>query len=216
MEGNAGLERLSTSDRVREILLERILDGTYEPGDRIIEMQVARELDTSQAPVREALRELQGLRLVTAEPYRGTRVREVTEREMREALEVRAVLEEFAARRGIEALGDRVDELRSVGAAMRTAAEERNIESFAHHDVMFHRMIVEAAENDCLLRTWQSLGVEIRIRLLLRRSGVDLGRVAAAHDPILDALARGDAEAAGVLLRAHPETIYRLAEEQEE
>lgn len=165
--------------------------------------------------MREALRELQGLGLVTAEPYRGTRVREVTEGERREALEVRAVLEAFAARQGIEQLDERADELRSAVAAMRAAAAEGDVESFAHHDLAFHRTIVETADNECLLRTWESLGVEARLRFLLRRSGVDLARVADAHEPIIDALAAADGEEAGQLLRAHPQSIYHLHEGRE-
>jgi len=206
------LERLSTSDRVREVLLQRILNGTYAPGHRIREMEVARELNTSQAPVREALRELQGLRMVTAEPYRGTRVRPVTNQEMRKALRVRAVLEEAAVRWGIEGLTENVGRLHSALSEMRGAAREHDIERFAQHDLAFHRAIVEAGDNGCLRRTWESLGVEVRIRILLERSGADLERAADSHEPIIAAVVRGDTRAAGRLIRSHPESISRPAE----
>ena len=206
------LDRQSTSDRVRDVLLRRILNGTYPPGHRIREMEVARELNTSQAPVREALRELQGLGVVTSEPYRGTRVREVTDREMLEALRVRAVLEESAVRRGIHELGRKVPALRSALTGMRGAAAEGDVERFAQHDLAFHRIIVEAGDNGCLRRTWESLGVEARIRVLLERSGTDLTRAADSHEPIFVALTNGDAETAGGLLRTHPESILRRAE----
>src|SRR5947209_4717619 len=71
-------------DQIRKELIKRIVDGTYRPGDRLVELQVAREFNTSQAPVREALRELEALRLVESETYRGTRVREISRREMKE------------------------------------------------------------------------------------------------------------------------------------
>lgn len=208
MKDDSGISRRPMSDRVRQVLLDRILDGTYPPGQRLIELDLARELDTSQAPVREALRELKALRLVTVEPYRGTRVREVSEREMRGALQVRAVLEQFAAELAASHPGGRLAELEAEIEGMRDAAGDGDVERFARHDLGFHRIIVEESENDTLLRTWESLGVEARIRILLARTGIDLATVADAHRPILDALVAGDGRTAGNLLRSHPESVY--------
>jgi DNA-binding GntR family transcriptional regulator len=196
---------------VRELLLRRILDGVYAPGDRIVELEVARELDTSQAPVREALRELQGLRLVTVKPYRGARVREVTDEEMRESFDVRAVLEELAASRAAEAIRGCTADLRTAVEGMRTAATVGDCDAFVRNDLAFHRTIVSCADRGTLLHVWESVGVEVRIRMLLKRSGVDLEPVAEAHEPIVDAIERGDRELAGRLLRSHPEAIYGLA-----
>ena len=84
------------SDRIRETLAQRIYDGELAPGDRLIELDIAREFDTSQTPVREALRELETLRLVESVPYRGTRVRGISDREMTEAYTVRGALEQLA------------------------------------------------------------------------------------------------------------------------
>jgi DNA-binding GntR family transcriptional regulator len=136
----------------------------------------------------------------------------VTDQEMRKALRVRAVLEEAAAQWGIEELQMQVDRLRSGLSGMRSAARENDIERFAQHDLAFHRTIVEAGDNGCLRRAWESLGVEVRIRLLLERSGVDLERAADAHEPIVAAVAIGDIGEAGRLLRSHPESIFRPAE----
>ena len=102
-----GLERDCMSDRIRRVLAERIIGGALAPGERLVEMRIAEEFRTSQAPVREALRELETLRLVESEPYRGTRVREVGEREMAEAYAVRAVLEQAAAEAAAPAQGER-------------------------------------------------------------------------------------------------------------
>jgi DNA-binding GntR family transcriptional regulator len=70
------LRRTTLRDQIKDRIVERILNGTYGPGDRIVESQVATEFGTSQAPVREALRELEALRFVEARPHRGARVRE--------------------------------------------------------------------------------------------------------------------------------------------
>ena len=206
-----GLERRSTSDSVCEILLDRILDGVYPPGERIVELEVARELGTSQAPVREALRELQGLRLVEVRPYRGARVREITDEEMRESLQDRGVLEAFAARTAGGRMDGRVAALRRALERMRAAADAADCDAFVHADVDFHREIVEAADRGALLHVWSSVGVEARIRMLLKRSGAALRPVADAHEPILEALARGDGETAAVLLADHGGGVERLA-----
>src|SRR5919198_2184926 len=91
-------------DQIKDVIVERILDGVYGPGDRIVEIRVAEELGVSQAPVREALRELELLRLVVSEPFRGVRVRAVSADELREIYPVRAALEEVAARSATAAL----------------------------------------------------------------------------------------------------------------
>lgn len=202
------LRRASTGDRVREILLERILGGGYEPGDRIVESRVARELETSQAPVREAIRELQGFGLVTVKPYCGAFVREVDEAEMVEAAEVRSVLEGFAARRAGPRLRDAGSDLDANLEGMRGAARHGDLQAFGDHDLAFHRRIVESSGQATLLRTWESLGVGVRIRMLLERTGADLPGVAEAHAPIAAACARGDDTAAANLLERHPRVVY--------
>jgi DNA-binding GntR family transcriptional regulator len=83
--------RFSMRADVKRVLLEKILDGTYKPGQRLVELQIARDLDVSQGPVREALRDLEGLGVVESQHYRGTRVRSISEREIKEALQIRGV-----------------------------------------------------------------------------------------------------------------------------
>ena len=92
------------SDAVKERLLEGILDGTYPPGSRIVETRVARELGTSQAPVREALRDLEALGVVEISPFRGARVRRPSLDELLEAYVIRAELEALAARLAVPGL----------------------------------------------------------------------------------------------------------------
>src|SRR5258707_8755830 len=117
-----GLARSVLADQVRERLLERILSGRYPPDARIIESQVARELGTSQAPVREALRGLEALGVVEITPFRGARVRRPTRRELLEAYAVRSALETLAARLAGPRLPDPdVARLRAALEAMQAA-----------------------------------------------------------------------------------------------
>src|SRR5215218_529685 len=102
------VSKVSLREQVKELVLERILDGTYQPGDRLVETRIAQELGTSQAPVREALRELESLRFVESEQFRGARVRAVSPEELAEIYPVRAALEEVAGREAAKRLRGKV------------------------------------------------------------------------------------------------------------
>ncbi len=204
------VQRDCLSDQVKRLLLSRILDNTYKAGDRLIELQIAREMDVSQGSVREALRELEALRLVESEPYRGTRVRGVNAQEMREAYQVRAALEDLAARLGAAQFKGNVHRLQTEVNALRSAARTRNSDAYARHNQKFHALIVEAAGNAVLMRVWESLDWETRARINLARTALDLRGPADAHQPIVDALERGDGKLAGKLLREHAESRLDL------
>lgn len=202
---DTAIVRESITDRVREILLARMRDGTYVAGARLIEMQIARELKVSQAPVREALRALETARMVETVAYRGTRVRGIEERERNEAYQVRAVLEELALQLGAKRMRERLGWLRSETGAMIAAAEAGEIARFLHHNARFHRAIIEAADNDVLRRTWDSLSFTVGARARGRRVSTNLVEVAREHRQIVETLARGQVKAAGRLLRRHSE-----------
>jgi DNA-binding GntR family transcriptional regulator len=209
----ADISRESIAARVRQVLMERINDGTYPPGTRLIEMQIARQLNISQAPVREALCALEAACVVDTQPYRGTRVRRVSEREGREARQVRAVLEELAAQLGAASLRDRLRELRIEADATLAAAKRGDLVRYLHHNVRFHQMIVEAADNAVLRQTWESLSFTVGARLRSARTSGDMIAVAREHRLIVEAVARGDGKAAGRLLRRHGEVLVQGAAE---
>jgi DNA-binding GntR family transcriptional regulator len=199
------LARINLRSQIKEILLGRILNGEYKPGDRLVELQIAQEFGTSQAPVRESLRELEALGFVTSEPYRGTRVREWTRDELSEIYPVRAALEEVAALAAAKYLPGHVAPLEAEITAMQSAAQESNLLEAVRHDVAFHRLIVEASRNRVLLSVWQSLHVESRTLITLLGSNLDLDSLPSLHRPILKALAEGNGPEAGKLVREHIE-----------
>lgn len=194
---------------IKDALVERILDGVYAPGERIVEIRVAQEFGVSQAPVREALRELELLRLVVSEPFRGARVREVTTEQLAEIYPVRAALEEVAARGAATRLGGDVSALAERLDGMRTAARAGDVHEFVVHDVGFHRVIVEAGGNRTLEELWQGLHVDVRTTITLIKHADDLAYVAESHVPVLEALGAGDADAAARALREHIESFAR-------
>jgi len=206
----AVISRTVLREQVKDVLLQRIVSGELEPGDRLVETRIAQELGTSQAPVREALRDLELLRLVESEPFRGSRVRGFGEKELVEVYPVRASLEELAARLAAENLRGNVSALEAEYEAMRDAARRSDINALVRHDIAFHRLIVEAADNSVLEQCWKSLGVEGRITLSLYGDYMEPGEVAERHLPLLDAIRSGRAVAAGREARKHVEGFARL------
>lgn len=194
-------------DQIKDVIVERILDGVYGPGDRIVEIRVAEEFGVSQAPVREALRELELLRLVVSEPFRGARVREVSSAELAEIYPIRAALEDVAAREAAKNLGGDVRALNMELKAMRRAAKRGDVRDFIAHDVAFHRVIVEASGNRTLEELWRSLNVDLRTTITLIKRVEDLSAVAESHVPVLEALERGDPEQSATILRRHIESF---------
>jgi DNA-binding GntR family transcriptional regulator len=161
------IQKDSVRDQVRRTLTERILAGHYQPGDRLVELQIARELGTSQGSVREALRELEASRLVESEPRRGTRVRVLSLKELQDAYFARGILEQAAASTAAKAFKGNVEKLRQEVQGILDAAKARDLGAQAARVFALPRMIVEGSGNGVLLRLWESKAFETRARVRL-------------------------------------------------
>ena len=194
----------SARDRIRWVLLKRISEGVYQPGERIKELAVAHEFDVSQAPVREVFRELETLGVLVSEHYRGTRVREISSQETFDAYQLRGYLEEIAAQLiPLEKLQAELRSIESLQTLMRSAARAGDADGFASANTRFHRTIVALASNQTLLKVWDSLEIGMLSRLNLQKNEDKLGSLAEIHQPIVDSLREGDLKQTGVLLREH-------------
>jgi DNA-binding GntR family transcriptional regulator len=194
----------SARDLIRSALLKRISEGVYLPGERLKEMVLAHEFEVSQAPVREAFRELETLGLLTSQHYRGTRVRGISSQEIRDAYQLRGHLEEIAAQLiPLAKLNDAIACAETLQAAMRSAALRGDPDAFARANVQFHRSIVSLASNQVLLKVWDSLEIGMLSRLNLQKNEMKLRSLAEIHQPIVDSLKRQDLKHTGALLREH-------------
>ena len=208
MEPARLLPRSVLADHVKERLLDGILTGRYAPDSRIVETQLARELGTSQAPVREALRGLEALGVVEITPFRGARVRRPTRRELLEAYAVRTSLESLGARLGVPRLtDDDLDELAACVDEMQAAARDDDGAGVAEADARFHGRLLELGDNATLLRVWRSLEPFSRTYITLVVPGADPRWSADLHVPILDALRRRDVDAVVAALERHFEEV---------
>lgn len=198
------IPRSVLADQVKDRILEGILNGYYQPDSRIVETQVARELGTSQAPVREALRGLEALGVVEITPFRGARVRRPSRREIIEAYTVRSTLEALASRLAVPRMTDAdIAELAGYLKAMRAAARDDDGHGVAEADARFHGRIVELADNGTLERVWSTLEPFSRTYITLVVPGADPKWSADLHAPILAAIERRDAEEVVRALERH-------------
>lgn len=207
-EGQAGPVPLR--HMIRDALLRGILSGRYAPGQRLLEMRIAAEFATSQGPVREAFRELEATGLVVNLPRRGTYVAENTAESLREIYVVRGALEEAATRLATGFRAGAVADLQAHVDTMRKAAAGGDIERLGAESVAFHRAVLVSARNQLLLTIWNSLHIETRTTITMLTRGLDLAAVAESHQPIVDAIAAGDAEEAARRARIHQDYFEAL------
>ena len=196
--------RSNLREQIQDVLLQRIVEGTYQPGERIVETRIAQELGVSQGPVREALRDLEQLGCVVHEPGRGCSVREFSAEELLEAFPVRAALEALAARLAAERITRaELAELERLLERMRAAARSGDAHEQSQANASFHATIVRATRNETLERQWRMLEPYSRTYLTVSRPGIDLLHLSDRHEPVLDALRRGDPEAAAEAMHEH-------------
>jgi DNA-binding GntR family transcriptional regulator len=204
------LARSVLSAQVKDRLLQWILEGELAPGSRIIETRVARQLGTSQAPVREALRDLATLGLIDMHPYRGARVRQPAADELVEAMELRGELEAIAARQAARVIDDAtLAHMRRLLDEMRSSAAAGDAHAQALKNSEFHNCVINASGNRTVARLWAMLEPFARTYLTATVPGADLGWLAERHVAILDALESRDPERAAEAMRVHAREAER-------
>lgn len=197
------VSRLTLAQQIRESLVVRIVSGEIRPGERLVETRLASVYGTSQAPVREALRELEAMRMVETRPRRGTFVRHFVQETLRECYVVRAALEETATRLAMLGGSMPITALRAEVKAMRAAARTGDPQAAAAASVAFHRHVVDAAHNELLKLSWEALRIEARTSVTMVAVDVKLKDIAREHADLLKTIEAGDLEAACREARDH-------------
>ena len=202
-------ELLSTS--VKRLLMDRIMKGHYQPGERIVELQVARELGTSQSPVREALRDLAAIGLVSIHSRRGARMRQPTSKELADISLVRSEIDALAATIAAPLMEEDVlDELRAAYADMQRHHAAADHLAVTQADARFHRIIVATSQNKAIQQVFDQLEPFARTFITLTLPKADVSSIIAEHGSILAALEAGDAARAAECAREHQLNVSAL------
>jgi len=206
-QSGAELERSSTAGQVAELLRIQIARQELEPGDRLLEVDLARRLGVSRSPVREALAQLALEGLVESVPYRGTFVRRLDAPRLRELVDFRLVLEEFAVQRLAKTLDDRG--LRQIGdatAALARRAKAKDFDGAIQADLELHDLLIELAGNQPLRHAYRSLLNEIKLYIrLTSRHYHSIAELACEHVELIEALREQRVDDAVLAIRRHIE-----------
>jgi len=187
-----------------------LFNGRYQPGELLQLSNTAATYEIDEEALLNIFLECQSLGLVKLSKKKTAIVCAPNPKEMQEAYEIRAGLEEISGRTAATAFKGNTGRLRYELAAMRAALEERDLDACAEHDVRFHRAILQASQNDVLLRVWNALAVDLRMRATVGKVTQNLPAVVDSHQPIVEALDRGQGIEAGLLLRNHVETVMQF------
>ncbi|MBQ9331029.1 MAG: GntR family transcriptional regulator [Oscillibacter sp.] len=202
--GGAG-KRLPAKETLRsnikDYIQQQIVEGAYRPGDRIVETRLARELNVSQAPVREAILELASIGLLEERPYSGTYVRDLTPPEIEDIFETRAFVEEYAARRAAKRATE--EQLADLEDILREMDEHRELRDFVHLDMEFHGLVMDAAGSPALKRAWTVLRMAEWTYISAAVTAVSLDELIAQHKTILRHLKEREEASAGAYMFLH-------------
>ena len=144
---------LPLRDVVFNTLRQAILRGEMEPGERLMEIQLAQKLGVSRTPIREAIRKLELEGLVIMIPRKGAEVAHITEKDMRDVLEVRCTLEELAVALACKNVTpERIMDLRAANKVFESAIVSKDVVNIVDADVQFHDTIYAMTDNDRLIQ----------------------------------------------------------------
>lgn len=184
-------------DDICEYMKDSILTGKLKPGDRIVETQWARDLGVSQSPVREAIRSLESIGLVYTVPFQGTYVNTITLQDLIDAHTIRSSLETLGVRYAIHLITDeQLEEMRTILLDMEQAGKDENFKQYVHLDVSFHRMIIQVANKQMLMRLWDLCNIQEWTYYGTRFSSLNMEQLAKRHESIYNALLARDEELA--------------------
>lgn len=183
---------------VARVLEQAILSGRFRPGDRLPEMRIAQVLGVSQASVREALQDLEGLGLAQKNPNRGSIVTQLSGDDLAHIYQIRRELEPLACGLAASHLsGESLTALQDCVNTMRDAAERVDFADFLASDVRFHRTIWRAQPNRFLEKSLQAVCLPLFAFDLISRKGalpVSFDHVIRQHQLIVDVLRSKDVD----------------------
>ena len=208
----APLARKNLSEQIIDAIRNAIVEGRFRPGDKIPEAELAEQLGVSRTPVREAFKLLEQQGLIEIRSKHGTYVASMNRAEAEDGLHVRAALEALAVRQALERLSPQEwDELCGRYEAMLQdawrASDTADAVAGIEFDIAWHTLLVEAAGNQALLRTWSMAGLSNLIWSfefeLYPLDDVAFKSWVLRHVEFLDVLRSRDPDACAEAVRSH-------------
>ncbi len=212
-------------DVVFHTLRRGIMQGDLKPGERLMEIKLANRLGVSRTPIREAIRMLELEGLVVMIPRKGAQVAEITEKDLKDVLEVRMGLEELAVKFACQRITEeQLDNLYHASRKFEEAVKREDLTELAQADVDFHDLIYKATGNERLVQLLNNIREQMyRYRVEYLKDEEIRGSLVQEHDTLLEKLSQRDLEGAKQVTQSHIErqqayileTIYGQNEKSE-
>lgn len=198
---------LPLRDVVFNTLRQAILRGELKPGERLMEIQLANKLGVSRTPIREAIRKLELEGLVLMIPRKGAEVAEITEKSLKDVLEIRRALEDLAVRLACEKITkEELKELKKAGDEFKKVLKSQDITEVAEADVRFHDVIYMATDNPKLIQLLNNFREQMyRFRVEYLKKAEVRPQLLAEHDEIIKYITEGNKEEASRVVTRHIE-----------
>jgi DNA-binding GntR family transcriptional regulator len=204
-------EYLPLRDVVYNTLRQAILRGELKPGERLMEIQLANKLGVSRTPVREAIRKLELDGLVLMIPRKGAEVADISEKSLKDVLEVRKALEELAVQLTCEKISKaQIAELKQAAEEFKKILKSNDITQIAEADVRFHDVIYMATDNQKLIQLLYNLREQMyRYRVeYLKRPGV-YPQLIQEHEEIIRQIEKREKEKSDQMVEKGGERVSR-------
>lgn len=198
-------EYLPLRDVVFNTLRQAILKGELEPGERLMEIQLAERLGVSRTPIREAIRKLELEGLVNMVPRKGAEVAKISERNLRDVLEVRRALEELAMELACQRLSEEdIEKIKELNVRMQAEMDNEDSTALAEVDEAFHDVIYLGTGNERLVQMLNNLREQMyRYRLEYIKDQGSRASLVKEHEELINAVAARDINQAKAAIRGH-------------
>jgi len=194
------------SENIVEYIINCFINKTIKPGERVVESKIAKDLNTSQGSVREAIYRLNNMGFIISIPYKGSYIRNFTLDELKDYQKVRGEIELLAVRWAVKKYQwENFDLvlLEKLLKQMEDCLKDKDYLGRTNTTIEFHRILVKSSGSKCLLKTWESLNIQywahvwnyIDISILEGRSNL--------HSPIYLAIKNKDYKELKLLIRNH-------------
>lgn len=212
---NSAQEQRTLADKATLQLKRDILHGKLEQGAKISEEQLAQDYGASRGPIREAIRRVEGMRLITRIPHAGARVVMLDTAMMQELYVVREALEGMSARLAAQQMSDKdIDSLWQLLEDHEKAIDDTHGKAYfqSEGDMDFHFRIAASSNNQWLM---QLLGSELyQLMRLCRRRSAQMGsrptKALKEHRRIVEAISMRDEQLAELLMRRHISGAWKM------
>ncbi|MFK7692727.1 GntR family transcriptional regulator [Paenibacillus sp. HJGM_3] len=204
------LENKNISEDIVELIKQQIVDGELNPGERIVETKMAKELGISQTPVREAIRQLSGEGIIKIVTNKGPIVREFHMRDVFEIYSLRAVLEGLSIRLATyNATEKDIRHLQEFYEAMKAKLHDDTVASLLTESLYIHQSIIRLSNHERLASMYKSIAFQITLvnRILGKKS--TKAKEVEQHWELIEALIGRDPDEAEKVMRRHIHRSYR-------